>query len=55
MFRAWYMPHIFPSFNPENTLYKPNLGKSRSSCNLLLLDIHAREEPMLDMNIHKTI
>lgn len=25
MFRAWYMPHIFPSFNPENSLYKPNL------------------------------
>ncbi|XP_068249956.1 ral GTPase-activating protein subunit alpha-2 isoform X1 [Palaemon carinicauda] len=25
MFRAWYMPHIFPNFNSSNSLYKPNL------------------------------
>ncbi|XP_071516520.1 ral GTPase-activating protein subunit alpha-2 isoform X1 [Panulirus ornatus] len=25
MFRTWYMPHIFPSFNASNSLYKPNL------------------------------
>ncbi|KAK3890821.1 hypothetical protein Pcinc_005247 [Petrolisthes cinctipes] len=25
MFRMWYMPHIFPSFNSANSLYKPNL------------------------------
>ncbi|KAK7072472.1 Ral GTPase-activating protein subunit alpha-2, partial [Halocaridina rubra] len=25
MFRAWYMPYIFPDFNTSNSLYKPNL------------------------------
>ena len=25
MFRAVYLPYIFPNFNPNNSLYRPNL------------------------------